>query len=315
MRDGIDPSAYTLDAAARDLADLRRVLGVDQWDLVSWGSSSRVLVQYAALEPEAVHAMSLDSPQLPGADPVAGAGADLDRAIAALEVACSGAPGCPAPTIHLSIALHRAARRLEASPVRVTVADHEVVVGGAALVRVVRDLFASEPSRAGDLLPRIVRSALKGRVRSVADAIVTRPGSCIGYLPLCEAPVSLGAYLSMVCTERSAAGLSYPGYGEEHPLLAGCRAWDVRSSSVGSPPEVPTMVLWGDLDPFVPSDLGSLAQAELADPHVVLVPGAGHDTVGYLDCLRAVRNDWLLHAERPPSYLDCLRESDSITVS
>jgi pimeloyl-ACP methyl ester carboxylesterase len=308
--DGIDPAAYTLDAAAHDVADLRAALRIAQWDLVSWGSASRILVEYAALEPDAVHAMSLDSPQLPGASPVDNAARSLGRAVHALALACAGPRQCGRPGRDIGSDLLRAARRLEDRPVRVEAAGGPVVVGGAGLVRVVRDRLASEPLSAGMLVPRLVSTALRGDVRPVAKALSARPGTCLGYLPLCDAPVSLGAYLSGVCpasTDQVASGPAYPGLGADDPYRHACTVWDSPPQTPSPPADVPTLVLWGDLDPFAPTGLVARARLAAADPYVVLVPGVAHDTVSALDCLRAVRNAWVLRPDGPPSYLDCLR--------
>ena len=38
----------------------------------------------------------------------------------------------------------------------------------------------------------------------------------------------------------------------------------------------PTLLVWGERDALVPPSLGLLAQAEIADAHLLLLPGAGH---------------------------------------
>ena len=82
---GVHPEAYTLAAAAEDLEELRRALGVPSWNLISWGSASRLLLEYARRHPQPIRALVLGSPQFPQRDPISEAAGDLNDALPGLD--------------------------------------------------------------------------------------------------------------------------------------------------------------------------------------------------------------------------------------
>ncbi|MDP9206273.1 MAG: alpha/beta hydrolase, partial [Gemmatimonadota bacterium] len=154
-------------------------------------------------------------------------------------------------------------------------------------------------------MPHIVYRALKGQVRRIASEVASDPGMCVGYLPLCEAPPSMGAYLSFTCSAASPQQQSsdtYAGaFGKADPYLAACRAWGIPPHGDGPTPvrtNVPTLVLRGEYDAFSPLDLVQQINTTMPRAHVVLIPGFGHEISG--DCLRDARNSWLLHPQDAP---------------
>jgi pimeloyl-ACP methyl ester carboxylesterase len=310
---GVHPEAYTLAAAAQDLEELRRALGVPSWNLISWGSASRLLLEYARRHPRPIRALVLGSPQFPQRDPISEAAGDLDDAFQALTETCRASKECAGDYPDLPRALSQAVTALVRSPVSALVRGNKVVVDGAALLRVLRSLVSSHDPEAVGQVPRIVYRALGGDIGAVAAALAADPGMCIGYLPRCDEPRSLGAYLSFTCpdapTSPKVQDVYAAAFGEADPYLEACRAWDVEAA--GDPPaavttDVPSLVLGGQYDAFSPLDL--IRQVNTAMPHaqVVLVPRFGHDVFG-VGCLRDGRNRWLL---RPQDHLvssDCLK--------
>jgi pimeloyl-ACP methyl ester carboxylesterase len=65
--EGVDLSAYNTRESAADIADLRRALGIEQWNL--WGISYSCLLMLEVMRshPEGVRSVILDSPLIPGA--------------------------------------------------------------------------------------------------------------------------------------------------------------------------------------------------------------------------------------------------------
>jgi pimeloyl-ACP methyl ester carboxylesterase len=307
----VDPEAYSLTAAAQDLEDLRRALGVSTWNLVSWGTASRVLLEYTRLYPQRVRALVLGSPQFLQRDPISEAAGDVDAAFDALTKTCRLSKRCGREYPDLQRTLFQAVAALERSPISVRVRGADVVVDGAALARVVRNLISSHDTYAVGQVPRIVYRALDRDVRAVASELASDPGMCVGYLPLCDAPRSLGAYLSFTCPDVSPprrAGVSGGAFGEAHPYLAACRAWGIEPGRDNRAPvkaDVPALVLRGEHDAFSPLDLVRQVNTTMPRAHVVLVPHFGHDVFG-VDCLRAARNAWLLHPQNAPEYSTCL---------
>jgi pimeloyl-ACP methyl ester carboxylesterase len=310
---GVDLEAYTLTAAADDLEDLRRALGVPKWNLVSWGSASRLLLEYARRHPQPIRALVLGSPQFPQRDPISEAAGDLTDALRALTETCGGSKKCGRQYPDLQGTLTEAAAALERSPVSASVRGKDVVVDGAALVRVVRSLVSSHDAEAVGQVPRIVYRALDGEVGAVASQLASDPGMCVGYLPLCDRPRSLGAYLSFTCPDASMSPQGADRYtrafGEADPYWAACRAWGIGPGGDHPAPvtaDVPSLVLRGDYDAFSPLDLVQEVKTAMPRAQVVLVPRFGHDVFG-LECLRDARNAWLLHPRNDLEYSACIQ--------
>jgi pimeloyl-ACP methyl ester carboxylesterase len=317
---GVDREAYSLAAAAQDLEDLRRALRVSTRNLVSWGTASRVLLEYTRLHPERVRALVLGSPQFLQRDPISEAVGDVDAAFDALTETCRQSKRCGREYPDLQRTLFKAVAALERSPISVRVRGTDVVVDGAPLARVVRSLISSHDAYAVGQVPRIVYRAFDRHVGTVASELASDPGMCVGYLPLCDAPRSLGAYLSFTCPDVSPprrAGVYGGAFGETHPYLAACRAWGIEPGGDNGVPvraDVPALVLRGEYDAFSPLDLVQQINATMPRAHVVLVPHFGHDVFG-VECLREARNAWLLDPQDPPEYSTCLPAIPTPTLS
>lgn len=314
VSEGVRPEAYTLAAAADDLEDLRTALGISTWNLISYGTSSRVLFEYARRHTESLRALVLDSPQLPELDPVSEAPNELRDAVRALQETCDGLDGCKRSYPDLERALSEAASALDGSPLSASVDGADVTVDGASLVRVVRHLLSDDDLRAWGSVPRLVYRALDGDVKDVAAILATDPGMCIGYLPRCTEPVSLGTYLSFTCRAVPSLletdGPFGTAFGASDPYAAACRSWGIQPSAARSVPvesDAPALVLRGEYDAFSPLDLVQGVTGGMPNAHVVLVPYLGHDVFGTYDCMRTTRNTWLLHPESEPLYEECLR--------
>jgi pimeloyl-ACP methyl ester carboxylesterase len=310
---GVHPEAYTLAAAAEDLEELRHALGVSIWNLVSWGTASRLLLEYARLHPKPIRAVVLGSPQFPQRDPFSEVAGDLDAAFEKLTETCTESKECRREYPYLRRALSRAVAALERSPVSASVRGTDVVVDGAALARVIRSLISSHDAEAVGQVPRIVYRALDGDVGAVASELASDPGMCVGYLPVCDQPRSLGAYLSFTCpdalTPQQGPDVYGAAFGEAHPYRAACRAWGIESGGDQPTPvaaEVPSLVLRGDYDAFSPLDLVQEVKTAMPRAQVVLVPRFGHDVFG-LECLRDARNAWLLHPRGDLEYSACIQ--------
>lgn len=310
---GVRPEAYTLRAAAQDLDDLRRALGVSRWNLISWGTASRVLLEYARLHRQAIRALVLDSPQFPELDPSSETAGDMTEAFRALTETCGASQQCQRQYPALSGALAEAAAALERSPISASVKGEDVVVDGAAFVRVVRHLLSDSGAEAWGVVPRIVYRALDGDVRRVASELVSDPGMCIGYFPRCTDPISLGTYLSFTCPDAPASREGpdpyAEGFGEADPYLIACHAWRIEPNDERPAPvktDVPVLLLRGEYDGFSPLSLVRRAKTTMPNAHVVLVPHLGHDVLGHVGCLREVRSAWLLHPQNDPKYSACL---------
>jgi pimeloyl-ACP methyl ester carboxylesterase len=310
---GVDPEAYTVVAAGEDLRDLRMALGIPHWNLVSWGTASRVLLESVRVDEAGIRALALGSPQFPERDTISEAAGDLAGAVAALAEACAGSARCAQRYPNLEGILTEAVAGLDRSPIRLTVAGRDLTIDGAALVRVVRHLVSFNAGDLAGTVPRLVDDARRGEVRGVASILADRPGLCIGYLPRCDDPFSLGSYLSFTCPDglgADAPTVQYArGFGDNDPYVGACRAWGVEPGAIRPEPvttSIPALVLRGDYDAFSPLDVVAGLETGMSGAFVVRVPYRGHD-VFLEECLRDGRNSWLIHPEEEPDFSGCLR--------
>lgn len=321
---GIDLSAYTTEAAADDAEDLRRLLGISSWNLISFGTSSRLLLEMVRRHPDAIRALVMDSPQFPQVDDATSAAEAIRTSLANLAGTCRRDRACDRAYPDVVGRFDEALARLNESPetVRVDVGGERrtVVVDAGALVRVTRHLLSFNDAGAWGAIPSIVYEARDGNVDAVAEVLARDPGLCLGYLPRCIFPTSLGAFLSFTCTGQApfvdAAALrrstSQAGFAQAYgnsPYLAACEVWDVvpvdpaAHEAVRS--DVPTLIMWGEYDAFAPFDPVERAPETLTNANVFAVPYLGQDVFGTYDCTREIRNAWLPTLDPSPD-VECL---------
>ncbi len=309
---GVDLSAYTTQAAADDAEDLRRLLEIPSWNLISFGTSSRLLLELVRRHPDPVRALVMDSPQFPQADDASTAADAIRASLANLERTCRKEGACRRAYPNLAQTFADALARLRESPeavdVTVGVEERRVIVDAGALVRVIRHLLSFNDAGAHGAIPSLVYAAAEGDVDAPAAILARDPGMCIGYLPRCIYETSLGAFLSFTCTgqapfvdrgmlERSTAQAGFAEAYGANPYLAACEVWDVEPAdpavheAVRS--DVPTLILWGEYDAFTPFEPIERAPETMANASVVAVPYLGQDVSGTYDCTREIRNAWL----------------------
>lgn len=321
---GVDPSAYTTEAAADDAEDLRRLLDIPSWNLISYGTSSRLLLELVRRHPDPVRALVMDSPQFPQVDDMTTAPEAIRTSLANLARTCEEVRACERAYPDVPGAFEDALEGLDASPETVTVdvgvETRTVVVDAGAFVRVIRHLLSFNDAGSHGAIPRLVYRALAGDVDAIARVLASDPGMCLGYMPRCIYPTSVGTFLSFICTgqapfvdaaalERAASGAGFSEAYGNNPYLAACDVWDVEPANPAAfeavHSDVPTLIMWGEYDAFAPLDPIERAPETLTNANVISVPHLGQDVFGTYDCTRSIRNTWLPTLDPSPD-TDCL---------
>ena len=93
--EGIDLRAYTIDEMAADVEDLRQALGIDEWNLQSWTSNARVMLEVMKDYPEHVRTSVLISPEFPQSDPLSEGIAATDYSIDQVAASCEAQLSVP----------------------------------------------------------------------------------------------------------------------------------------------------------------------------------------------------------------------------
>jgi pimeloyl-ACP methyl ester carboxylesterase len=319
---GVDLSSYGVDESGADLLDLARALGLTRWDVISKGSTSRIVFQAMRSNPAGLRSVVLSDPEFPDTDPTAEAFQSMRASVVELNNLCNEDPGCAQMFPDLTSSFDRAIRRFDAHPVTDRISGVQIRVDGARLLRDLRNLFAS----LGDIsvvnhLPATIdalatASDPASSLRALAAPEITAPTFCTGYLPFCSGLSSQGAYYSVLCRNiapfantNAPEGISSDGAAWTSDYVKGpyqdvCGVWDVApadgstTASVSSP--VPVLVFNGELDPFgstdVRQEIGGLSKAFLLDLAV-----RSHPVASLPPCPSDnPRNEFLAHPTQMP---------------
>ena len=225
---GVDPSAYGVEEAGADVIDLARALGLKQWDVISKGSTSRIVFQAMRARPAGLKAVVLSNPEFPDTDPFVQAFRSTRASIEHLASLCDADARCSRWFPDVARSVDEAIRRFDRHPIMVHVAGARVLVDGARLLRDLRNFLADiRPDSSAYLhLPATIDSLAHAKdpvssLAAIVAAEIAAPTFCAGYLPTCSGVLNHGAYYSALC--RDIAPFSHPDSLAR--LAAGESAW------------------------------------------------------------------------------------------
>jgi pimeloyl-ACP methyl ester carboxylesterase len=348
--EGVDLSAFDLREMAADAEDLRTALGIDQWNVMTLGTASRIALEYLREYPAHVRAAVLDSPEWPGVDPFVESVEATRHATTALIATCAESNGCKRWAPHLGADIRHVSQRLAARPLLVDASNvkelsgtgksgHVLFDAGWFLVWLRARLAGIRPP--GTYVPHAIAEFARGSGRATrleATRLLDRQ-LCEGFLPgPCEKQLvlSFGVYLSVMCRDvvpfTDSSSLSDlvaddPAFQEAYgrsPYLDACSAWDAGAGDpeTGTPVHtaVPTLVLVGRFDPFGMPPYARQAMHALSNGKLLVSPVSGRQVTGTDEvpgsCMVLVRDDWLDQPTEEPraSCLDRLHMDFSLPL-
>lgn len=312
---GVDLSAYTSAASVADLADLRRVIGYDQWNLYGVSYGARVALTAMRDQPAGLRSVVLDGADPPNVDLHESVAAGFSGAVDAVAAACAADDDCaeryPDFEATLGSLLDDAAATplvvdvkspLDRSPVKIDITDTDITGGlfnalyDAQLVRV---------------LPFLVDRLADGHT----DAAAPLAQRNLDF----QAGNAEGLALSVDCAEElpfnddALIAASYEG----DPLLAHfrfnpyvrdeCAVWGVPALSAAEnepvASSIPTLLLVGAYDPITPRAWSELAASTLSRHYLYEFPTLGHGTLWTPwadDCPATIAQQFLVDPETAP---------------
>ena len=321
---GIDLSSYGVDGLGADVVDLASALGLAQWDVISKGSTSRIVFQAMRAHPPGLRSVVLsDTPEFPDTDPEAGAVQSTRASFGELVHLCRADPACAREFPRLASSFDLAIQRYAQHPVTVRISGVQIRVDGARLVRDLRNLFASlDTISVVNHLPATIDALANAKdpassLRAVVAPEITAPTFCTGYLPVCTGLISQGAYYSALCRdiapfansgapERSAEdSAAWTSAFVNGPYQDVCGAWDVTpadaSTTAPASSSVPVLVFVGGLDPFGPTHLRK-EMAGLPNAFLLDLAVRSHPVASLPPCPSDnPRNEFLAYPTRMPS--------------
>lgn len=322
--DGVDVSAYGLTEMAADAEALRRALDIASWNVVSFGTSSRIAFEMLRATPEPIRAVVMDSPEWPGLDPRSVASTGTQEALAAIFAACEQDTACRSAHPGGEAALDRLLAQLDRAPVVVTPdgAAGAVRFDAATLVQVLRQAATGDsigdPYRA-EAVPGTVAAVLAGRtdaLSSLATALVGDDPYCNGYHPRCSPDgQSVNAVdHTVLCRDiapfadpispRSAERTGYSIAFGRSPYLDLCQHWPVAAAAPETAEpvrtDVPVLVTVGAFNPYVRPVQARAGLRGLSRLTIAVDPAGGHNIMPRTDCMLGIRQAWLDDPTRTP---------------
>lgn len=321
---GVKLGSYTTKAIARDMEDLRVMLGArrnfTQWNLVGSSYGSKLALAYMRDAPKGVRSAVLDGPFPLQERELYGAGV-LDALSAVLD-ACQAQPDCALAYPQLKARFAAAIERLETNP--------EVIGGtrvrGHEVLNVLRAALAVPLAPYGSV-PLFMERVAQGDLMA-ADAVLP----FLSNLILAINPE--GMFYTVTCTDDG--GLTTPASAEVPPQGAGwpdavrrliaknglglqartCPLWTegVRLSTDILRPlrsEIPSLITVGQFDGSTPATSADILLADLRRGRKVVFPGRGHALLESDPCMLTLAAAFLDNPDSA-SNTSCVDSADSL---
>jgi pimeloyl-ACP methyl ester carboxylesterase len=322
---GAELSAYNSTESAADFADLRKALGVTDWNVFATSYGSYLAQALMRDHPEGIRSVVLDS-ALPTTYDVAQNWQNAHDGFDNLFQACAAEDACNAAHPRLEETFTGLVNRLEAEPLRATVKDPttrediEIVIDGGALVDWLRNQNYAVP------MLQAARDRIDGLATGRPDAIeaIALDRASRAPPPGPDVP-ALGYGLSYGVSCRE----SYPFATQADLAAAGLKAFpgypaSIRDEGVGGwayfnedcrevwkvPPApeamhrpvasaIPTLLISGSFDTLTSLAGAKEAATALSNATIVSIPGVGHAVTPQSPCAQAIVASFLADPAAP----------------
>lgn len=330
---GIDLSAYNTVENAADFADLRRALGIAEWNVfgVSYGTYLAQTLMYQ--HPEGIRTVTLDSVEpLDDAKMASFIAANASEAFDNLFAACEAQPACAAGYPDLAGTFTRLVNELEADPVTATVElgdgpPVDVVLDGGAIVNGIIDTafrtneFPNVPAWIDELdNGEPENMALTRAIPALIPPDILGYG--MGFGMLCSGYVAEDSEADVLTVGQ----LAFPDYPDSvlapalhfTYVLDDCEIWNVpktpKALRTATGSDIPTLVVSGTFDAVTPPSTGESAALPLTNSIVLAFPGVGHGVIQSNGCAQEVLASFLSDPASPDTSCVALLEPAPFNV-
>ena len=322
---GIDVSAYTTWDNAMDMRDIRRALGLAQWNLygISYGTELGQMV--LRVDAEGTRSAVLDSVVASPPNSWDRFSLGMESALSALDRACKVHGECNARFGGLEQRARRAVDAYRERPL--VVEDVDPYVSPSGVMNLNHHLSAWGIFQALYLhnlypaLPAMIEAWAEADaelIRAYVEQLARSAGPDVGYGLQYVANCSGSA--RMLPEQRDAVGRERPYWSEA--LVDGhvsdvCTALGLDNTDPLLVPlrtDVPVLVAAGSVDPITPPDYAEAILPGLENATYVELPYTGHGAT-LQDCGAAILGDFLADPERAPdtSCIDEMEPPDFVT--
>lgn len=288
---GVDLAAYSTAESGADLADLRRVLGYESWNLYGTSYGTRLALETMRNHPEGLRAVILDGLYPPNVNATESAAAGYSGAVRAMFDACAADQRCHARYPDSEHSLIELLQSMRQSPLALT-AKHPHT--RSPITTVVRDtditagLYAAlHDANLVRALPFIIDELARGNL----DVALPLAQQGIDYTDRfsegLQTTINCAEDLPYVDESRRAASYSgdpllpnqnlFPAYRES------CAIWHVPAAPATSVEavrsDIPTLLTSGGYDPVTPPANADVAARGLSRHYAHTFPAMGHGAV------------------------------------
>ncbi|WP_442810682.1 alpha/beta fold hydrolase [Streptomyces sp. NBC_01232] len=319
---GIDLSAYNDTESAADYDDLRKALGIGQWNLYGISYGTNLALAYMRLHPDGLRSVGLDGILPPSTGGSASTWKSFRQGTDGLFKACAEQPACNKRYPNLSATFEKLVNDLEAKPVTTTVTlpgsdkPVKVVLDGGMLVN-----WLTSATHTAESVPRALDELANGNPQRVAQQWAswrTNPKG-IGV-------TSHGLVYGVFCSQWTpyetqeqalkAGQEAFPGFPAsvqaQAPLLTSlrpdCDVWNIppaaRSIRDVTSGDIPTLALSGAFDAQTGADNGPYVARTLSNAKVVTIPYEPHVVFATSKCAQDIAVSFFDTPAAPKT--DCL---------
>jgi pimeloyl-ACP methyl ester carboxylesterase len=291
--EGIDLTAYNSAENGADVADLRRALAYDEWDLLGISYGTRLALVVMRDQPQGIRSVVLDSPFPPNANTPVDEALNTWESLQTLFADCQADAYCRQNYPNLERVFLDTVADLNDQPAGDLFGDDFFF----AITQALNDT-GSIP-----LLPWVIYAVSDGNYDAL-DEIASGEGFGRRYQDEPDRSDSEGMYNSVICRDEYAFGnyeaaeaaLTAVAPPEiEAALLQGvselfqtCAYWGagraapIEDAAVHS--DIPTLILVGQYDHATPPKWGYLTAETLSRAYLYDFPGGGHSLISSGDC-------------------------------
>lgn len=291
---GDDPAAYNTRENAADLADLRKVLGIREWNVLSHSYGTQLALTYMRMFPEGIRSVTVDGVVPPSQATPGWTWSSMKEAFDNIVRACAAQPSCRRRYPNIGATFLHMVRQLEAQPVTTyatvpQVGKVKVVLDGGALLN-----WLVRTSHAPDDFPLAVDELAHGHPGRIAEQWAS------AWIPGSQGMFAHGFSLSVWCSEwvpfetpgeQLAKGQrAFPelprsvlAQAPQLPFLRqACQEWKVPkapdSIRAVTRSNIPTLAISGSFDAQTGAQWGRYVARTLPRSTVVTLAGVAHGT-------------------------------------
>ncbi len=304
---GVNLSRYNAVEVAKDVQDLRQVLGYKQIDLFGGSYGTRIEAAIQTHQPQGIRAVVQDSPWPPEADWTVGGPAMVSTSIDIVMKKCAAVAECAKRYPDLKAKLAVVAERWLAAPQTINGKTYTADdLGGY--------LMDASYFTAG-VLPRDLWKIIQGDVSPVQEFVENRDyyseGQFMTHLCKEEIPFEKRADVAKGTETDAVARLMVASMQRIHDV---CKVIDVGPiSPIEQQPvktAIPTLFLAAEIDPGCPPPLTKAAAKGYEGSQVVIVTNATHGVSHASPCVRAMIRGFFQDPTKPVDR-SCLPAADA----